>query len=58
MLAVMSIKFVSDRMPYITLRDRWFHIIFLNVLAPTEDRTEDVKYSFYEEIESVFDKFL
>jgi hypothetical protein len=39
------------------LRDRWCHIIVLNVYAPTEDNTYDVKDSFYEELERVFDKF-
>jgi hypothetical protein len=32
-------------------------IIVLNVHAPTEDKTDDVKDSFYEELECVFDKF-
>jgi hypothetical protein len=44
-------------MSYITLRGRWFHIIVLNVHAPTEDKTDDVKDSFYEELEHIFDKF-
>jgi exonuclease III len=43
-------------MIYIILRGRWCHIIVLNVHAPTEDKTDDVKDSFYEELESVFDK--
>jgi hypothetical protein len=29
----------------------------LNVHAPTEDRNEDTKDKFYEELEQVFDKF-
>jgi hypothetical protein len=29
----------------------------LNVYAPTEDNTDDVKESFYKELERVFDKF-
>jgi hypothetical protein len=48
---------VSDRMSYIILRGRWCHIIVLNVHAPTEDKTDDVKDSFYKELERVFDKF-
>jgi exonuclease III len=39
------------------IRDRWCHIIVLNIHAPTEDKTDDVKDSFYEELERVFDKF-
>jgi hypothetical protein len=56
--AVKRVEFVSDRMSYIILRGCWYHIIVLNVHAPTEDKTDDVKDSFYEELERVFDKFL
>jgi hypothetical protein len=55
--AVKKVEFVSDRMPYIILSGRWCHIIVLNVHAPTDDKTDDVKDSFYEELELVFDKF-
>jgi hypothetical protein len=44
-------------MSYIILRGRWFHIIILNVHAPTEDKTDDVKDGFYEELKRIFDKF-
>jgi hypothetical protein len=56
--AVKRVEFVSDRMSYIILRDRWCQVIVLNVHAPTEAKTDDVKDSFYEEMERVFDKFL
>jgi hypothetical protein len=55
--AVKRVEFVNDRMSYIILRGRWFHIIVLNVHAPTEDKTDDVKDGFYEELERIFDKF-
>jgi hypothetical protein len=44
-------------MSFIILRGRWCHIIVLNVHAPTQDKTDDVKDSLYEELESVFYKF-
>jgi exonuclease III len=44
-------------MSYIILRGRWCHIFVLNVHAPTEDKTDDVKDSFYKELEHVFNKF-
>jgi hypothetical protein len=44
--AVKRVEFVSDRMLYRILRGRWCHIIVLNVHAPTEDKTDDVKDSF------------
>jgi exonuclease III len=46
--AVKRVDCVSDKMSYIILRGRWFHIIVLNVHAPTEDEIDDVKGSFYE----------
>jgi hypothetical protein len=49
------VEFVSDRMSYIILRGCWYHIIVLNVHAPTEDKTDDVSYN--EELERVVDKF-
>jgi hypothetical protein len=55
--AVKRVEFVSDRMSYKILRGRWCHNIVLNVHAPTEDKVDDVKNSFYEEFERVFDKF-
>jgi hypothetical protein len=35
-------------MSYIILRGRWCNIIVLNVHAPTEDKTDDIKDRFYE----------
>jgi hypothetical protein len=44
-------------MSYIILRGRWYHIVVLNLHAPTEDKIDDIKDSFYDELERVFDKF-
>jgi hypothetical protein len=55
--AVKKVEFVSDKMSFIILRGSWCHIIVLNVHAPKGDKTDDVKDSFYEELERVFDKF-
>jgi hypothetical protein len=53
--AIKRVEFINDRLSYIVLRGRWFHIIVLNVHAPTEDKTDNVKDSFYEELECIFD---
>jgi hypothetical protein len=55
--AVKGVEFVSDRMSCIILRSHWFQIIALNVHAPTEDKTDDVKVGFYEELKRIFGKF-
>jgi hypothetical protein len=57
MSAVKRVECFSDSMAYILLRGPWCHTIVLNVHAPTEDKTDDVKDSFCEELECVFDKF-
>jgi exonuclease III len=44
--AVKRVEFVSNRMSHIILRGCWCHFIVLNVYAPTEDKTDDVKGSF------------
>jgi endonuclease/exonuclease/phosphatase family metal-dependent hydrolase len=56
MSAVKRVEFVSDRMSYMMLRGRWCNIIVLNVHATTEDKIDDTKDRFYEELEQVFDK--
>jgi hypothetical protein len=45
--AVKEAEFVSDRMWYIILKSCWCDIIVLNVHAPTEDKIDHVKDSFY-----------
>jgi exonuclease III len=56
--AVKRVEFVSDRMLYITLKGHWCDIIVLNVHVPTEDKDDNIKDSFYKELEQVFDQFL
>jgi hypothetical protein len=54
--AVKRVEFSNERMLYITLKGCWCDIIVLNVHVPTEDK-DDIKDSFYEELEQVFDQF-
>jgi hypothetical protein len=56
--AFRRVEFISDRMSYITLRGRWCNIIVLNVHAPCEDKGDDAKESFYEELGRVLISFL
>jgi hypothetical protein len=50
------VEFVRDRMSYIILKGRWFGNIVMNIHAPTEDKDDDVKDSFYEGLQQVFDQ--
>ena len=51
--AVKRVEFVSDRMSYIVLRGHWCNIV-LNVCAPSEEKSDNSKDSFYEELEQAF----
>jgi len=42
---------------YIVLRGRW-HITVVNVHVPSEEKSDESKDSFYEELAQVFDHFL
>jgi len=55
--AVKRVEFVSDRMSYIVLRGRWWNIIELNVNVPSEEKSDNVKDSYYVELEQVFLSF-
>jgi hypothetical protein len=55
--AVKRVEVVSNRMSRLILSGCWCYIILLNVYAPTEDKTDDMKDRFYEELGYVFDKF-
>jgi len=54
MSAVKRVDFASDRVSYIVLRGRWCNVVFMNVHAPSEKKSDDSKDSFYEDLEQVF----
>jgi hypothetical protein len=55
--AVLRVEFISGRTSYMILRGRRCSVIVLNVYAQCEDKGDDVKDSFCEELERVFDQF-
>jgi hypothetical protein len=55
-ISIKRVEFISDRMSYIALRGCWHHIIVLNLHAPVQDKSDDVKDSFFKELEHVFHK--
>ena len=52
--AVKRVEFASHRISYIAPRGGWCNIIVLNVHAPSEEKSDGLKDSFYEELEQVF----
>jgi exonuclease III len=51
------VEFVGDRMSNIILRGRRCNLIVLNVHAPCDDKSDDVKDNFCEKLGCVFDQF-
>jgi hypothetical protein len=51
------VELISDSVLHLILRGRWCSIIFLNVHSPCEDKGDDIKGSFCEELGHVFDQF-
>src|SRR5215510_10646510 len=49
--AVKRVEFVSHSISNIVLRGRWCNIIIPNVHAPSEEKSDESKHSFYEELE-------
>jgi len=45
--SVKTVDFVSNRVSYIILRGSWCNIIVLNVHAPSEEKSDHSKDSFY-----------
>jgi len=40
------VEFVSHRLSYIVLRGRWRNIVVVNVHAPSEEKSDELKDSF------------
>jgi len=55
--AVRRVEFVNDRLLYIVLRGCWRNSIIANVHTQSEEKSDESKDSFYEELEQVFDRF-
>ena len=56
-IIIISSSSSSDRLSYIVLRGRWRNIIVVNVHAPNEEKSDEAKDRFYEELEQVFNQF-
>jgi hypothetical protein len=52
---VQRVEYVRGRIVYIVLEGGWCGIIIWNLQAPSEDKSDNSKDSFYDELEQVFD---
>jgi len=55
---IKRVEFINSVVSYRAQRCRWHNIVVLNVPAPSEEKNDDSKDTFYREIEQVFIIFL
>jgi len=48
-------KAVNDRLCYIRIAGRIFDIIIINAYAPTEEKVENLKSDFYDDLDNILD---
>lgn len=53
---VVKFEPISDRICYMEFKCKWFNIVIVNCYAPTEDKSEEVKNAFYDELDRVCDE--
>ncbi|XP_050430865.1 craniofacial development protein 2-like [Adelges cooleyi] len=46
---------INDRICYVELKGKWFNILIINCYAPTDDKSEEIKNAFYEELDRICD---
>ena len=54
--AVRDVKFINERLGLLVVQGRWYKIAIINVHAPTEDKDDEIKDGFYEELERLVDQ--
>jgi hypothetical protein len=52
-----KVVFIIAHLSFIMLDVQWYDIIVLNVHTPSKDKDDDIKNSFYEEMQQLFDQF-
>jgi len=46
---------INDRICYVELKGKWYNILLINCYAPNEDKSEEIKNAFYEELDKIYD---
>lgn len=44
---------INDRICYVELKGKWFNILIINCYALTDDKREEIKNVFYEELDRI-----
>ncbi|XP_026827597.1 craniofacial development protein 2-like [Ooceraea biroi] len=54
--AIRNIRFVNERLGLLVVQGRWYKIAIINAYAPTEDKEDEIKDGFYDELEHIIDQ--
>lgn len=52
---IVNFKSINDRLCILELKCKWYNVIMINCYAPTEDKHDDIKTVFYDELEILYD---
>jgi hypothetical protein len=53
---IKDLKVINNRIAILIVKSKFFDIVFLNVQAPTEDKSQEEKEKFYDELEDIFSR--
>jgi len=53
---IISYELNNERLCKLRIKGKYNNIILINAYAPTEDKTEEIKEQFYDDLQSVVDK--
>lgn len=53
--AITNFEVVNSRIAILTIEVKWFDIVFVNIHASTQEKTQKEKDDFYDELESILE---
>jgi len=56
--AIKEFRDINPRISVLTIRAQWFDVSLISVHAPTEDKPQEEKETFYEDLESIINTLL
>lgn len=57
LLIVKKFEAINDRICCIEIESKWFNIVIVNCYAPTEDKEDEIKDTFYDRLDAIYDLY-
>lgn len=55
MSSIVNFKPINDRLCILEIKCKWYNVIMINCYAPMENKNDDIKTVFYDELEMLYD---